>query len=179
LLITHGFSGSGKSTYASQLAEQIGAIHLRSDIERKRLFGYSAQATTDSGIDSGIYTQAAGGKTYQRLAELAKSVLEAGFPALVDAAFLKSEQRKLFRGLADEFGAKFHIIDFQASEETLCNRIKQRQHDPSEATIEVLRQQQKTAEPLSKDEQRHVMTVNTETDGVLEQLLAYLNPPNQ
>jgi uncharacterized protein len=79
LMITHGFSGSGKSTYASQLAEQIGAIHLRSDIERKRLFGYSAQATTGSGIDSGIYTQEAGQRTYQRLAELAKAVLKGGF----------------------------------------------------------------------------------------------------
>jgi 2-phosphoglycerate kinase len=36
LIITHGYSGSGKSTFAGQLAEKIGALQIRSDIERKR-----------------------------------------------------------------------------------------------------------------------------------------------
>ena len=69
---------------------------------------------------------------------------------------------------------KFTIIDFQASEETLCRRIRQRQNDPSEATIEVLYQQLQTADPLSEDEIRYSITINTESDNVLEKLLASL-----
>jgi uncharacterized protein len=172
LMITHGFSGSGKSTYASQLTEQIGAIHLRSDIERKRLFGYSAQETTGSGIDSGIYTHEAGQRTYQRLAELAKAVLKGGFSAIIDAVFLKSGQRDLFCQLANELQAKLIILDFQASETTLCSRIRQRQNDASEATIDVLHQQRQTAQPLSSAEQAHVIAVDTESDNRLETVLA-------
>ena len=99
LIITHGYSGSGKSTYANQLAEKIGAIQIRSDIERKRLFGYSAQVTTGSGIDNGVYTQTAGHKTYSHLAELAKVALDADFPVIIDAAFLKVEHGTCFGSL--------------------------------------------------------------------------------
>ncbi|WP_161808474.1 AAA family ATPase [Methyloglobulus morosus] len=51
---------------------------------------------------------------------------------------IKLEQRELFHHLANKSHVKFSIVDFQASWETLCNRIAQRQHDPSETTITVL-----------------------------------------
>ena len=171
LIITHGYSGSGKSTFAEQMAEKIGALLVRSDIERKRLFGYQAQEHTASGLDHGLYTQEAGHKTYLHLAECARVVIEAGFSAIIDAAFLKTEQRDQFRKLAAECYVTFVIIDFQASDETLCRRLSQRQNDPSEATIEVLRQQQKTAQELSGEEQADLITINTETDNVLGKLL--------
>jgi hypothetical protein len=166
LMITHGLSGSGKSTFAAQLAEKIGALQIRSDIERKRLYGYRPQASTDGGI----YTQEAGKKTYQHLAELAKTVLEAGFSAIIDATFLKNEQRNLFRQLASECAIKFFILDFQASDETLCRRIRQRRDDASEATIDVLRQQQQSLESLTKEEQNYVIIIDTESDKALELL---------
>jgi uncharacterized protein len=172
LIITHGCSGSGKSTYASQLAQHIGAIQIRSDCERKRLFGHDPLADTGSGLDHGIYTPAASEKTYQRLAELAKIALEAGFPVIVDAAFLKAGQRQLMFCLAQEVDVKFYIIDFHAVEETLYSRIEQRQSDPSEATDTVLQQQLQTAQPFSEAEKRHVITVNTERGNALEKLMA-------
>ena len=172
LMITHGFSGSGKSTYARQLAEKNGAIQIRSDIERKRLFGYQAQASTESGVNNGVYTQEASQQIYARLAELAKVVLEEGFSVIIDAAFLKLEQRELFHQLADNCHIKLCILDFQASWKVLCQRIAQRQHDPSEATIDVLRHQQQTAQPLINAEQDCTVTVNTEVDNVMARLLA-------
>lgn len=171
LVITHGFSGSGKSWFAAQLAETIGAIQIRSDIERKRLFGYHALDATGSSIDSGVYTEAAMQKTYRHLVGLAKAVLEAGYPVIVDATFLKSEPRNLFRQLADECRVAFHILDFKASEETLCQRIRQRQNDPSEATLEVLTQQQQSAQAFLAEEQNAVITLNTERDDALATLL--------
>ena len=175
LIITHGYSGSGKSTLASQLAEAIGGLQIRSDIERKRLFGYRAEEHTGSGIDSGLYTQEAGEQTYLRLAECAKAVIAAGFSAIVDAAFLKAGQRDLFRQLAAECGVQFVIVDFQASDEELCRRIRQRQNDASEATIEVLQHQQQSEHPLSAEEQAYVITINTEKGNALEILLDYFD----
>ncbi len=177
LIITHGYSGSGKSTWASQLAEKINALQLRSDIERKRLFAYQPLENTRSGINQGLYGPAAGQQTYRRLAELARTVIDSGFTAIIDAAFLKSEQRTLFRQLATECDVPFVIIDFQASEAELVRRIQQRQqqqNDPSEATIAVLQQQLKSAQVLSLDEQTMALTVDTESEHVLEKLLASL-----
>jgi hypothetical protein len=171
LIITHGYSGSGKSTYTDQLAEKTGALQIRSDVERKRLFGYAAQADTGSGIDSGLYGQEASRKTYLHLVDCAKQVLEAGFSAIVDAAFLKTEQRNLFKNLAAECGVPFVIIDFQAPVSVLIRRIKQRQNDASEATIAVLRHQLQSAQALSIEEQTYVITVNTESDNALDKLL--------
>jgi hypothetical protein len=171
LFITHGYSGSGKSTMASQLAEKIGAFQIRSDIERKRLFGYRANEQTDSGINDGLYTQEASLKTYQYLKKLAKAVLDAGFPAIIDAAFLKTGQRDLFRQLAADCGVPFHIVTFQASDQELCRRINQRQGDASEATVAVLHQQQQSAQPLSEQELPGIVTVNTESDNALGTLL--------
>jgi len=171
LIITHGFSGSGKSTFAGQLAEKTGALQIRSDIERKRLFGYQPQENSGSAVNSGLYTQAAGEKTYQQLAALAEGVLKVGFSAIIDAAFLKAEQRDRFRQLASECDADFFIVDFQASDEELCRRIKDRQHDASEATIEVLHRQQQSAQPLSASENAYSISIDTESDNALEMLL--------
>jgi len=171
LIITHGYSGSGKSTFAAQLAEQIGAFQIRSDVERKRLFGYKALMQTGSTIDKGLYSEEASQKTYQHLKELAKAVLEAGFPVIIDATFLKTKQRAPFRQLAADWGVTFRIIDFQASDQELYRRIKQRQYDASEATVAVLHHQQQSAQSLLDQEQSGVITVNTESDNALNTLL--------
>ena len=39
LIITHGLPGSGKTTFAQAALERLQAIRIRSDVERKRLFG--------------------------------------------------------------------------------------------------------------------------------------------
>jgi aminoglycoside phosphotransferase family enzyme/predicted kinase len=172
LIITHGYSGSGKSTFASRLAEHISAFQIRSDIERKRLFGYQADAQTGSGLDDGLYTQEASLKTYRHLKDLAKIVLEAGFPVIIDAAFLIAGQRDLFCRLAVECGVPFRIVAFQASEKELCRRIERRQNDASEATVEVLHRQLQSAQTLSEQEQSCAIVIDTESNNALETLLA-------
>ncbi len=175
LIITHGFSGSGKSTVAGQLADKIGVIQIRSDIERKRLFGYSAQATSSSTPGRGLYTPEADLKTYQYLAKLATISLKAGFSTIIDATFLKHAQRQTFQKLAADFGASFLIVDFQASIDELCRRIKARQQDASEATIEVLLQQQTSAEALLTEELTNVIGINSASEDVLQILIKEIN----
>lgn len=175
LIITHGYAGSGKSTVSGQLAEKIGAIQIRSDIERKRLFGYRAQESTCSGLASGLYTAEAHLKTYQHLADCAKAVIAAGFSVIIDAAFLKMQQRDLFLKLAVECGVTFVIVDFQASDAELCRRIRHRQQDASEATLDVLQHQYASVQPLSAEEQPYVITINTESDNATEMLLGHFD----
>lgn len=178
LIITHGFSGSGKSTYACQLAEKTGVIQIRSDIERKRLFGYQAQSTTQSATGNGIYTNKASVETYQRLADLAKTTLDAGFSVIIDAAFLNVNQREQFKNLAKECLAVFTIIDCQASSAVLRKRIELRHDDPSEATLAVLERQLDSVEPLHDDELKVTVKIDTETGIDLESLVAHIEAIN-
>jgi aminoglycoside phosphotransferase family enzyme/predicted kinase len=160
LWITHGLSGSGKTTQTQSLLQQQGMIRLRSDVERKRLAGLDALAR--GGAGEGLYTQQAGERTYRHLAHLAEKLLDAGWPALVDAASLQRWQRDLFRDLARRHGAEFRILDVQADPAVLRERIAQRTaqaKDASDADLGILQHQLETAQPLAADEMAYVVAV--------------------
>jgi uncharacterized protein len=157
LTITHGLAGCGKTTASSErlLADPTAStIRLRSDVERKRLYGLAAHAASGSPLDGGIYTAEAHVRTYARLAELAELALSAGWSAIVDAAFLRRDERDMFRALAARHGAAFAILAPQASAAELAARIEARRGsgDASEATLEVLERQRAWLEPLGADE---------------------------
>ncbi|MCA9046909.1 MAG: AAA family ATPase, partial [Planctomycetaceae bacterium] len=160
LTITHGLSGSGKTYGTQQLLERTGAIRVRSDVERKRLFGIDSHQRATAAPQQGIYSPTAGQETYQQLEALAAQVVEAGFPVIVDATFLKRDQRTAFRILAERLGVPFHIQEFQALPDELRRRIVARQRmatDASDATLETLESQLQTVEPLTSQESRHVV----------------------
>jgi aminoglycoside phosphotransferase family enzyme/predicted kinase len=155
LLITSGVSGSGKTSVARSLAESLGAIGLRSDVERKRLHGLAATARTGAGIGAGLYGPDASAATYGRLAELARALLPSRFPVIVDAAFLRRTERDALRKVAREAGAQFLIVACNAPPEVLRERVLVRERvgqDASEATVAVLERQIETREPLAPEE---------------------------
>lgn len=162
LIITHGLSGSGKSTYTETLLESIRAIRIRSDVERKRLYGYKQSEHTYSKINEGIYTAQSSSATYKKLASLAKSILDSGYSVIVDACFLQHEQRETFHVLAQELKIPFIILSFQASEDILKERIINRSKNLSEAGIEVLNAQLSHYVPLVKKEDNNTIVINTE-----------------
>lgn len=164
LIITHGLSGSGKSSIARELTERTGFIQLRSDVERKRLAGLGSHDSSRSGTGTGLYAADKTRMTYNRLSELAETVLESGYSAIVDATFLKREYRDHFRGLAEKLDVLFLILDCDAEEQELERRILSRaasKRDASEATIEVLRAQRASRELLTESEYKSVVRVDT------------------
>lgn len=165
LLLIAGLSGSGKTTVARQLCEATDLILLRSDVERKRLYGYDAAARTDAtAIDAGIYTAAATQKTYDRLRQLAQIVLMAGWSVVVDATFLRRDQRALFFQLAEQLSLPLHLLYCHAPPELLRERIQTRQaanRDASEADLAVLAQQLGKREEFDGPEQRCVVDIDT------------------
>lgn len=164
LLVTHGFSGSGKTFFSRTLIERLGAVRIRSDVERKRLHGLDALAHSGSGLESGIYGQRATEETYNRMECLARCVAEAGMPVVVDATFLKRWQRDKFRTAAQALGIPFVILDCRAPPAMLRARLGHRLHaaaDASEATPAVLDSQLQGAESLAADEAAFVVPVDT------------------
>ena len=162
LVILHGLSGSGKTSVSQVVLESVGAIRIRSDIERKRLHGLSSSTRSGSAVGQGIYTAAAGAATYDRLAELSSRVVEAQFPVLVDATFLEHTQRERFRSLADELSVPFAILHVEASELELRRRVAQRTNDASEATGAVLDRQLRTQDALTGNERERTCTIDTD-----------------
>lgn len=155
LLITHGLSGSGKTTATAPLVEAIGALRIRADVERKRLAGLGETERSGSGLGAGLYTAEATARTYRRLLALAEPVLRGGLPVVLDATFLKHGQRAGAAALADRLGVPFVILDFDLGLATLRERIEQRAaraDDASEADAQVLLAQHRSAEALSDAE---------------------------
>ncbi len=152
LIITHGVAGSGKSTAAQQWTvadPRAATVWLRSDVERKRLFGLEWDAVSGSELDSGLYTPAASERTYHRLAQMAEVALRAGWSVVVDAAFLRRRDRELFRDTAAACSAGFGILACAASTAELRRRIAARTGDASEADLAVLEQQLAAFVPLT------------------------------
>ena len=152
LTITHGLPGSGKTFESQRLLERTGAIRIRSDVERKRLFGLAMLDDSRShGLD--LYTADATRRIYAQLGARARFLLAAGWPVILDAAFLRRDERAAARALADELGVPFAILDCHAPPQVLRERLLARRGDASEAGVAVLERLEPMAEPLTADEQ--------------------------
>ncbi|GAB4359674.1 MAG: AAA family ATPase [Immundisolibacter sp.] len=161
LAITHGLSGSGKTHYGDWLVEQLPLVRLRSDVERKRLLGLPALASSKSQVGEGAYRAEVTDRTYRFLAQQARRLLRAGWPVLVDASFLQADQRRRFATLARQLQVPFYILACQAPQEVLRARVAARRGDASEATVAVLAAQQAAYRPLTAAERAQTVCIDT------------------
>jgi hypothetical protein len=166
-MIMHGLSGSGKSTIGARLAEELGAVLIRSDVERKRL-----QRRTGA---HQIYTAQFNQFTYTHLYSCAETCLLGGMSVIVDAAFLEAHHRDLFTTLAQRHGTPFLIVCCRAGVPVLKARIAGRQKlgvDPSDADLGVLRRQIESFDPISEAETGFLVEVDTVSHDAVPETLA-------
>ena len=155
IAITHGVSGSGKSYGSMQLLMRIGAVRVRSDVERKRLFGLAPGERSRSGLGEAIYDQQATARTYAKLETAVRAAIAGGLPVIVDATFLQRAARDRFRALAESLNVPFVILAFSAPERELRVRVVARERsgdDPSDSGLEVLQHQLAQSHWLDEDE---------------------------
>lgn len=164
LILTCGVSGSGKTTVARELASRMQAIHIRSDVERKRLFGLKHLEKSSPEQSKVMYSDKSSELTYTRLYEIAALCLESSYPVIVDAAFPREEERRRFISLGENKDVPVVILYCEAPEALLEERVTKRQRkgrDASEADNAVLRQQIRYFLPLSDLEQNITVTIDT------------------
>jgi aminoglycoside phosphotransferase family enzyme/predicted kinase len=141
LVAVGGLSGSGKTSVARALAARIamcpGAVHLRTDIERKLMFGVGETTR----LPKETYTQEASNAVYERVLHKATVALRAGHTVIVDAVFLDQAERRTFEQVAEDTAASFVGLWLEADEERLVERVNARKGDASDATAEVVRYQ--------------------------------------
>ena len=160
LFFTHGLSGSGKTWVTDQLMTSLPAIRIRADVIRKHLHGLGADQDSHSDVATGIYSEAANHRTYERLAALAKDLLGAGVHVIIDAACLMRWQRRLLVDAATEMGVPWQVIACRAEDAVLRERIRARHaagRDASEADLAVLDHQIQNQEPLTDRERCHIL----------------------
>jgi hypothetical protein len=182
LILMAGLSGSGKSWLAERLAPLLEAVHMRSDVERKRLAGIGLQESSHSPVGEGLYAPRMNEAVYEHLARRAREVIEGGFTTIVDATFQRQADRTRFSGLASELGVRATLMHCHASQSTLERRITERarrSEDPSEANLAVMRSQSAHFEPLVANERLTVLDVSTEETGIVERVaLALRSSPS-
>jgi aminoglycoside phosphotransferase family enzyme/predicted kinase len=155
LVLMRGLSGSGKTYISSRLLGELKAVRLRSDIERKRLFHVGERDSSGSGLGEGLYSPESSRQTFDKLLDLSRGVLKAGYHTIVDATFLKPDILAQFRALADEMGLSVKVLDVRAPTNVLESRLGQRTSagsDASEANLEVLRSQLSGYQPIEGDD---------------------------
>jgi uncharacterized protein len=136
-----GLSGTGKSTLAAALAADIGpspgAVHLRSDVERKAMLG--VEETHRLGPEG--YTAEANARVYAVLFRKARLAAAAGHGVVIDAVFARAHEREAVEAAAADLGVPFQGLWLTAPRELLLTRVGARIGDASDATPDVVERQ--------------------------------------
>lgn len=145
LVAIGGLSGTGKSALACGLAGMVepppGAVIVRSDVVRKHFFGVN-EATP---LPEAAYQAETSRRIYDLLAKSASRILAQGCSVILDAVFLREEQRAGLPDLASRHHAGFVGLFLTADLATRISRVGRREHDASDATRDVAAKQEATA----------------------------------
>jgi aminoglycoside phosphotransferase family enzyme/predicted kinase len=141
LICVGGLSGSGKSTLAARLAHDIGlapgALHVRSDVERKVLAGVDETMH----LPPESYSAAASAATYRAILQRAKAALKADHSVILDAVFAREEEREAAEELAGSANARFTGLWLEAAPAILKSRVTGRRGNASDADAAVVDKQ--------------------------------------
>jgi aminoglycoside phosphotransferase family enzyme/predicted kinase len=141
LIAVGGLSGSGKTTFArflgGKLDQGAGPIILRSDVQRKRLFGVSPSEA----LPPEAYGEEASQNLLKALGDLARQALLSGQDVIIDASFRQPKWRNLFEDLARQLNLEFEAFwletDLSIRNERIENRsaLKGKMRDASDADL--------------------------------------------
>lgn len=164
VLIMNGVSGTGKSTIALRLVDRLGPIRIRSDVERKRLYGIAVNEHPGPHDAKLIYNENATQKTYSILTALSAEILDSGLSVIIDATNLRQWQRDVIQVVANERGVPVCIALCESSMSVIQEWIQKRSiegGDASDADLNVVFKQIKTLEPLNEEELKQTITIHS------------------
>lgn len=161
LIAVFGLPGSGKSYFASHLAEHIDAVYLSSDKLRKEML-------TDI-----RYSPEEKEKVYQKLLEKAEEYLRQKQAVVIDATFHQATRRKELTALAARVLLPLFWIEVFADEKLIQERVSGKRKN-SDADFAVYRKIKAAFEPF-KEKHLRLESTNHNLQEMLEKALEYLN----
>lgn len=142
LVAIGGLSGTGKTVLARALADAIepppGAVILRSDITRKEHF----RVNETQRLPTTSYQPQVTAAIYRILTERAAKILSQGHSVIVDAVFAKSTERNAVAAIARNLNLPFFGFFLVSDLTTRMKRVRQRVGDASDATLDLVKQQE-------------------------------------
>jgi aminoglycoside phosphotransferase family enzyme/predicted kinase len=179
LLITAGLVGSGKSALAQALAKRLGLVVISSDVTRKRLASIPETEHRFEEFDVGIYSPEFSRKTYNTMLSEAESILREGGSAIIDASFIKAEERLKAKRLAQELNTNFFVLECTLDEELTRKRLIERlkQGSVSDGRWEIFSQQRERFEPVVEvpPQNRVIIDSSQPIDRIVRQVLDIIN----
>ena len=136
VVLVGGVVGSGKSTVADALAEELGGAVVSTDRVRKRQLGLAPAERPTPGLAARVYTVEEQQKVYEALHERARPVVGSGRTAVLDGTFSRREERHRARRVARDLGARIFFVETRCSARVALARLRRRAGDgadPSDA----------------------------------------------
>jgi uncharacterized protein len=150
LTVVGGLPGTGKSTLAEHLGDQLACSVLRSDELRKDLAGTGHTTRGHDDFGAGIYDAASTAATYRELLDRARGLLELGESVVLDASWSDGRWRDAARAVARETHSDLHELSCEVAPEEAARRMELRARvaaDASDATPEIARRMAAVADP--------------------------------
>ena len=136
LILLSGLPGSGKTTFAAQLAPRLDACVLESDLVRRELFPKRR------------YTHKESGAVFAEVRKRAEEALEQGRDVIIDATNLRERERRGFLELAERQGAPVVAVRLTAPDAVVRERLSGPREGASEANIGVYNRMRGEEEPF-------------------------------
>jgi aminoglycoside phosphotransferase family enzyme/predicted kinase len=182
LVVLCGLPGSGKTWLSQALGVRLGAVLLRSAVERRRLAGLCPSVRSKPAAGAALYTDVAGAAVYEHLAHCAQDVLGGGFTAIIDASFALRTDRARMAAMAARLGVPVWLIHCWAPNEVWQQRLAQR-HDAGpealQADAALFARQQQRFEPIEAEAGMDVIEANTADPACVARVMAALHPPTE
>ncbi|MFG2006249.1 AAA family ATPase [Spirillospora sp. NPDC048911] len=173
LILVGGLPGTGKTSLAGALADQLGCTVLSSDRTRKELAGLSAEEPAAAPYGTGIYDRTSTNHTYATLLDRARLLLQRGETIVLDASWTATSYRHQAIALASATRADFHALRCDAPAPLAAQRLRTRPHGSSDADAKIAAAMAADAVPWPGST---VIDTSGPIDEAVDQALSALRP---
>ena len=165
LLVLYGLMGTGKSSIARFLRNEMGWYLISTDSVRKQISGVGKDTRVYVPYNEGLYSPEMNRRTYAEVCRRAENLLKAGFSVAVDGAFKKQDERVPVIDLAQRTEANLLFLETTCDPEDQRRRLERRQvHDTrSDGRVELMEQQRLDFEPANPGVEAQFAQISTDT----------------
>ena len=165
LVVLYGLMGTGKSSIARFLRDELGWYLISTDTVRKQISGVGEDTRVYVPYNEGLYSPEMNARTYEEVCRRAENLLKAGFSVAVDGAFKKQEERLPVIDLAQRTESNLLFIESTCELDSQLQRLERRQlHDTrSDGRVELMEHQRTDFEPPNPEAAEFFVQMGTDT----------------